>query len=426
MRKSGTINRIKNLSEEQFESLYQISSVLNSAVYQDDLIEEALDIVVKIIDAERGLFAEYKKEKDDFEIISARSSQLENIEDIGEFSSNVLREVIKKKKPLLHHDVQGDPQLSQFESVQIQKIKSIVGVPVFYEDEIWGVILADSRMNRKEFTEENLKFLDFFSNLVSLSLQKLFQLEKLQNQNLILQNKLASTEKLPKMLGESEEMRKIAKLIHKVAATNATVLILGESGTGKDLAAQAIHKLSEREAEPFLAQFCGAIPDNLLESELFGFKRGSFTGAESDKKGLLEVADKGTFFLDEIAEISPALQAKLLRVLENKEIMRIGDTKAKKIDVRIIAATNKDLNQLVKERKFREDLFYRLNIFPVTLPPLRERKTDIPILAHNFARRIKRWKNQNYCSRDEKIRRLSFSRKCSSAFEHCSARRNFI
>ena len=170
--------------------------------------------------------------------------------------------------------------------------------------------------------------------------------------------------------------------------TDATVLILGESGTGKDLVARAIHSLSPRNDKPFLAQFCGSIPDSLLESELFGYKKGAFTGAVGDKKGLLEVADKGTFFLDEIADISPALQAKLLRVLENKEIIRLGDTQARKIDVRILAATNKDLRQLVKEGKFREDLFYRLNVFPITLCPLRERREDIGLLAKFFIQKL--------------------------------------
>jgi Nif-specific regulatory protein len=186
------------------------------------------------------------------------------------------------------------------------------------------------------------------------------------------------------MIGESPVMRELANLIHRVSKTDASVLLLGESGTGKDLAAKAIHTLSQRSDKPFLAQFCGSIPDTLLESELFGYKRGAFSGAYGDKKGLFEVADQGTFFLDEIADISPALQAKLLRVLENGDIIRLGDTQVKKVQVRIIAATNKDLVKYVNEGKFREDLYYRLNVFPVNLPPLRERKGDIPLLVKHF------------------------------------------
>jgi transcriptional regulator with PAS, ATPase and Fis domain len=183
-------------------------------------------------------------------------------------------------------------------------------------------------------------------------------------------------------------MTQLTQLIHRVAKTDATVLLLGDSGTGKELAARAVHNLSSRHAKPFIAQFCGSIPDTLLESELFGFKKGAFTGAAADKKGLFEVAHTGTFFLDEIADISIALQAKLLRVLQNKEINRLGDTQAIKVDVRIIAATNKDLKQLVKEGKFREDLFYRLNVFPIVLPRLRERAGDISILSRYFIDRF--------------------------------------
>ncbi|MCK5076617.1 MAG: sigma-54-dependent Fis family transcriptional regulator, partial [Calditrichia bacterium] len=151
-----------------------------------------------------------------------------------------------------------------------------------------------------------------------------------------------------------------------------------------ELVARAIHDLSQRKIKPYLAQFCGSIPETLLESELFGYKKGAFTGASSDKKGLFEVADEGTFFLDEIADISLSLQAKLLRVLQNREIIRIGDTNSHKINVRILAATNKDLKQLVKEGNFRDDLFYRLNVFPITLPPLRDRRDDISLLASHF------------------------------------------
>ena len=164
-------------------------------------------------------------------------------------------------------------------------------------------------------------------------------------------------------------------------------LLLGESGTGKDLAAKAIHSLSARKKKPFIAQFCGAIPDTLLESELFGYRKGAFSGAGSDKKGLFEVASGGTFFLDEIADISMALQAKLLRVLQNQEIIRLGDTHVKKVDVRIITATNQNLKDLVAKGQFRQDLYYRLNVFPITIPPLSDRRSDISLLTDFFVKK---------------------------------------
>ncbi len=382
------LEQIRLISKEQFNTLYQISKTLNSAVYESALINDTIDLVIKVINAERGLVVKYDETTKKFTIVAARNIQQETIEDISVFSSGILQKVIESKSPCLYHDVQSDPNVSQFESIQLHNIKSIIGVPVIRNDKIWGVILADSRLNRKEFTDENLIFLDFFSNLVSLALDKIIQLSELLDENLILKNLIESQKSIPELIGESPAMKNLAALIHKVAKTDATVLLLGESGTGKELVAKAIHKLSTRTDKPYLAQFCGSIPDTLLESELFGYKKGAFTGANTDKKGLFEVANNGTFFLDEIADISIALQAKLLRVLQNKEIIRLGDTQVIKIDVRVITATNKDLKQLSSEGKFREDLFYRLNVFPIKLPPLRERRGDIPLLTKYFVEKF--------------------------------------
>jgi Nif-specific regulatory protein len=397
------INHIKNLSKDEFESLYEFTQILNSATRQDLLIEDAIDIVINVINAERGLFVKYDETNNTFSIISARKISNETITDLHEFSSGILQKVISEKKPLLYHDVMGDPHLSQFESVQIQRIKSVIGVPIIRDTKVWGVIVADSQLDRREFTDENLLFLSFFSNLVSLALDRIIKLEELEKENQILTNRLQSYFEIPDMIGESPVMRNLSQILYKVALTDATVLITGESGTGKEIAAKAIHDLSKRKDKPFLAQFCGSIPDNLLESELFGYKKGAFTGANQDKQGLLEAADGGTFFLDEIADISIALQAKLLRVLENREIIRLGDVKVRKINVRIITATNKDLHALVKEGLFREDLFYRLNVFPIHIPPLRERRSDIPLLVHSF---IKKFSERNMAIDPAAIKKL--------------------
>lgn len=378
------IRSIQNLNKEQFRALQILTETLNTATYESALVERTLDWVINIINAERGLFVRYSAGSGEFSIISARSSSQENISDLSEFSSGILKKVIEKKEPVLYHDVQGDPNLTQFKSVLIRRIKSVIAVPILRDGTIWGVILADSQMDRKEFTDSNLIFLGFFSNLVSLALDRITQFDRLQDENRVLRNRVENSAAIPELIGNSKPMQELAKLIHRVAATDATVLILGESGTGKDLTARAIHRLSSRTAHPYIAQFCGSIPDTLLESELFGYKKGAFTGASADKKGLLEVADTGTFFLDEIADISIALQAKLLRVLENKEIIRLGDTQAKKINVRVVAATNKDLQQMTAAGTFREDLFYRLNVFPLRIPPLRERREDILLIVEDY------------------------------------------
>jgi Nif-specific regulatory protein len=383
-KKFQDIKELKNLTKDQYEALYNLSQTLNSSSQEKSFIENVIDILVDVTNAERGIFSKYDHETAKFSIVSARSVKRENISDLSNFSSSVMQQVVNKSKPVLYHDVQSNPKLTQFESVQLHNIKSILGVPVKKDDKVWGVILVDSQKDRKEFTDKNLLFLQFFSNLVSISFEKIFEIENLADENIRLKNVLESVEKIPDMIGESKPMKELSKIIHRVANTEATVLILGESGSGKDLVARAIHKLSSRKNNPYLAQFCGSIPDSLLESELFGYVKGAFTGAAKDKKGLFEIADKGTFFLDEIADISSALQAKLLRVIENKEIIRLGDTQVKKVDVRILAATNKNLKKLVEEGEFREDLFYRLNVFPIKVPTLRERKDDIPLLAQNF------------------------------------------
>lgn len=190
------------------------------------------------------------------------------------------------------------------------------------------------------------------------------------------------------IIGQSAPMRALFDMIEKVAESSATVLIQGESGTGKELAARAIHQLSDRSPRNFVPVNCAAIPDDLLESELFGHVKGSFTGAYANRAGRFEMADKGTLFLDEIGDMRPNLQVKLLRVLQSREFEPVGSNKSQKVDVRIIAATNKNLEQLVVSRDFREDLYYRLSVIPITIPPLRERREDIPLLIHNFLSRF--------------------------------------
>lgn len=369
--------------------LLQISTFLNASTYHENLVADSLDLVIRVLRAERGLFARREK-ANNFVIIAARNVERENISDLTVFSSGILNRVIETQKPCLYHDIPSDPTISQFQSVQLHNIKSVIGVPIFLHGEIWGVILVDSRGNRAGFTDENLKFLEFFSNLVSLALDRIITMESLSDENQILRNQIEQSRTIPDMIGESPAMQKVADLLHRVAKTDATVLLLGESGTGKDLAAQAIHQLSARHQKPYIGQFCGSIPDTLLESELFGYKKGAFSGAASDKKGLFEVASGGTFFLDEIGDVSAATQAKLLRVLQNQEIIRLGDTEVKKVDVRIIAATNHNLKQLVQDGAFREDLYYRLNVFPITLPPLRQRRSDILLLAQHIVKKQKR------------------------------------
>jgi DNA-binding NtrC family response regulator len=212
--------------------------------------------------------------------------------------------------------------------------------------------------------------------------------KRLQKENAALRRMVAQRVPLTPIVGQSQAMASLMERIGRIAASQANVLIEGESGTGKGLIAQAVHGSSARAAGPFLVINCSGFQDQLLESELFGHEKGAFTGAGSLKQGLFEVADRGTLFMDEVAEMSPAMQAKLLQVLDSRELRRVGGTRVHRVDVRIIAATNKDLSREVKEGRFREDLYYRLNVVSVTLPPLRERKEDIPLLIEHFMRRL--------------------------------------
>ncbi len=227
----------------------------------------------------------------------------------------------------------------------------------------------------------------FAPDEIEMQIKKIVTHRELVLENILLRQKLEERSEYDEIIGKSDAMQKIYDLISQVATTNSTVLITGESGTGKELIAQAIHGNSQRCYMPFIAVSCGALPDSLLESELFGYERGAFTGAEHTKKGRFEMADKGTLFLDEIGDISLKTQVDLLRFLQRKEFSRLGGQEEIKVDVRILAATNRDLKKAISENKFREDLFYRLNVISIPVPPLRKRKDDIPLLVKAFVRR---------------------------------------
>lgn len=235
------------------------------------------------------------------------------------------------------------------------------------------------RLGAFDYLQKPCKLMDL-RNLLQRVANKL----ELVNKVHALERRLTRVEGEPTMIGEQRNMQRVRALIEKVAPTNSTVLVLGETGTGKELAARAVHEQSERADSPFVAINCGALPENLIESELFGHRKGAFTGADENRRGLFEVADSGTLFLDEIGELPKATQSKLLRVLESGEIRRVGENTPFKVDVRIVCATHRDLSKMVAEGEFRQDLMYRINTFEINLPPLRDRLEDIPKLAKHL------------------------------------------
>src|SRR5262252_8780766 len=227
-----------------------------------------------------------------------------------------------------------------------------------------------------------------FMEELKLVVHSALENRRLREENTYLRREFKKVHGMGNLIGKSKKMQELFKMIEVVSATNSTVLITGESGTGKELVAKAIHLNSPRAEESFVSVNCGAFTETLLESELFGYMRGAFTGATANKKGLFEVADKGTIFLDEVGDTSSAMQVKLLRVLQERTLRRVGGTEEIPVDVRIIAATNRDLSEMVADNQFRDDLFYRISVIPLELPPLRHRRDDIPLLADNFLSRL--------------------------------------
>jgi len=245
-----------------------------------------------------------------------------------------------------------------------------------------GVLYLDTTIAGDQFNRDHLQLVTAISGIAAVAIENARHFEWLQTEN---ERLLADVNIEHNMVGESPAMQRVYHFISKVAPTDSTVLIAGESGTGKELAARAIHRNSKRAQKPFMAVNCAALTESLLESELFGHEKGAFTGAFSQKKGRLEVADGGTVFLDEIGELSPALQVKLLRVLQEREFERVGGTVTIKVDLRVIAATNKNLEDAIESGEFRHDLYYRLNVVSLEMPGLRERREDIMLLASYFA-----------------------------------------
>ncbi len=325
-------------------------------------------------------------------------------------SRAVLRRVLSQRAAVITANAQEE--LGTSDSIMGGKILSMIAVPLWRGDEITGLIQADNRSSAGMFNERDLEGALLLGAQAALALDNASLVsrlkiaeERLRGENTYLKRR---EEKLrfESIIGESDAMQKILDQLQKVVDTRATVCVEGETGTGKELIATAIHYQSSRRDKMFVAQNCAALPENLLESELFGHKKGAFTSADSDKKGLFELADGGTLFLDEIGEMPLSLQAKVLRALQEGAIRPLGATREMQVDVRIVCATNRDLAAEVEKGTFRQDLYYRLMVFPLRLPSLRERREDIPLLAEHFLER--------YCH-EYRVETRGFSQECIDA-----------
>jgi Nif-specific regulatory protein len=368
-----------------FEALSEIAQTINTIQESTPLLENVLEIAMHALAAERGfILLKSEKNRPGFEIRSSRNFSDSQISDITDLSSSVVNEVLRSGEPLLLFEAQKDPRYSEAQSIVIQNIQSIACVPLTLKNKQIGTIYLDSLSRRSKFTEKNLPFLQAFANQAAIAIENARLYDTLRAENRRLREEVQRVHGFDEIVGQSAQMQEVFELMSRVLDSDASVLIEGESGTGKELVARAIHYNGQRKDEPFLSFFCGSLPDSLLESELFGHKKGAFTGALSDKSGLFESVHGGTFFLDEIGDLNAVIQTKLLRVLQDGEIKRVGENHMRKVDVRIISATNKSLKAEIKNGVFRKDLYYRLNTISITMPALRQRRSDIPLLAHFF------------------------------------------
>lgn len=405
--------------EQKYLQLLEITRALNSEADPRKILSLIMDSIVEFTQAERGFLILLKE--GDLKIAVARNFDREAVKKPAfKISRSIAEKVAKTGEFIISHNAQTDSRFTSFMSVSDLKLSSILCFPIRSKGEITGVIYLDNRFKEGLFDEKDRSLVEAFSHQVAIALENVRLMEenrlkdgelkrvqkKMQDLNNLLGSELQQAwreldsmklqmEEVPgeeftfkydysNIVGKSQKMRRIFHLLDKVIEGGTPIFVFGESGTGKELIARAIHFNSSRKDKPFLSENCSAIPETLLESELFGYKKGAFTGADRDRKGLFELAHKGTLFLDEVGDMSLNMQKKLLRVLQEGEFRAVGGKETAKVDVRIISASNKDLKKLMEEGKFREDLFYRLNVVSIHVPPLRERKEDIPLLVNHF------------------------------------------
>ncbi|MBL7685671.1 MAG: sigma 54-interacting transcriptional regulator, partial [Deltaproteobacteria bacterium] len=420
-------------SLETYEKIFEISKKILSQTQLDRLFDLILDEAITLCNAERGFIILIQEQG--FEIKSARNMDKEGLKKSREkISQTIIREVLNQESAVITLDAGADEKLKKSESIHRMKLRSILALPLRIGNQIKGVLYLDNRFAAGVFQETQKQILTLFADQASLALshasllkdnlnkqeELIKQQETIQKLNQSLEEKIhlqsqelkqarlqiesltpslsTSIQKFSEIIGSSQSMQEVFRVMDRIIDSNVPVYIHGESGTGKELIAKALHQYSPRKFKTYIATNCASYSETLLESELFGHVRGAFTGADKDKKGIFEFAHQGTVFLDEVGDMSLAMQAKLLRVLQEGEIRPVGSNQTIKIDVRVISATNKDLATLVKEGKFRKDLFYRLNVVKMNLPPLRDRRSDIPLLVDHFMKKNKMGIPENFLS----------------------------
>jgi transcriptional regulator with GAF, ATPase, and Fis domain len=364
-------------------ALLKISRIVHAIRDLNDLQGQLLDLIFEVVPAGRGAILLADREGQQFNSMFGRSRQAGQTQ-LVRVSRTVARQVLEQGIAILGSDVPGSEELREVASLAESQVRSLLCVPLTVFQRVIGCMYLDSDSVDNRLTKEHLQLVTAIAGISAVALENARRLHWLEQENERLTVEISQDRSL---VGEGARMKDVYQFLKRVAPADATVLIEGESGTGKELAARALHRNSPRTGKPFVAINCAAIPETLLESDLFGHERGAFTGAASLKRGRLEVADGGVVFLDEIGELAPALQVKLLRVLQEREFERVGGTHPIKVDIRLIAATNCNLEQAVRDGRFRQDLYYRLAVLKITMPTLRDRKEDIPMLVRHFVQK---------------------------------------
>jgi Nif-specific regulatory protein len=364
-------------------ALLKISNIVHAIRDLNDLQGQLLDLIFEVVPAGRGAILLADREGHQFNSMFARMRK-PTPAPLVKVSRTVARQVLEQGIAMLGSDVAGSDELRGVESLAESQVRSLLCVPLTVFQRVIGCVYLDSDTLSDRLNEEHLQLVTAIAGISAVALENARRLQWLEQENDRLTVEVSQERSL---VGEGARMKDVYQFLKRVSPTESTVLIEGESGTGKELAARALHRNSPRANKPFVAINCAAIPETLLESDLFGYERGAFTGAAAQKKGRIEAADGGVIFLDEIGEMPLLLQVKLLRVLQEREFERVGGNHPIKVDIRIIAATNSNLEQAVREGSFRQDLYYRLAVLKITMPTLRERRDDIPMLVRHFVQK---------------------------------------
>jgi len=388
------INEKENLFESELETLFQVSKVLSESLDLQKTLQAVLKALSIHSNMQLGMVTLVEPDSGELmlsAVYTEHEHQIENEEVRYRPGEGLIGRILEEGKPIVISRIADEPRFLDRLGIY-NAVLPFVAAPILVAYRRVGVLAAQPPACKQPELKERARFMEMVANLIGQTVRLSWKVER-EKQDLAderdrLRRQVKSDYGFSNMVGHTANMKRIFELIRQVAKWNTTVLVRGESGTGKELIANAIHYNSPRVNSAFVKLNCAALPDNLLESELFGHEKGAFTGAINTRKGRFEQANGGTIFLDEIGEISGSFQAKLLRVLQEGEFERVGGNKTIKVDVRVIAATNRDLESEVEKNEFREDLYYRLNVMPINLPPLRERTEDIPQLASFLVKKI--------------------------------------